>query len=145
MSSRREREVRVRLDGLLSESQLDIVKGIVFGQLIGSAGDLRLLNKLPDPKGAVREVAALGRLTYWLHMGEIHVPDRVAVEVVSRLAVEVDGMNEAAETTGGDPVAEHEAMWAFVNLFSDWPADAEVEDPPWVERALGEAKGGGRK
>jgi hypothetical protein len=143
--SRHEREVRVRLDGLLSEGQLEIVREIVFCQLIGMAGDLRLLNKLPDPKRAVREVAALGRLAFWLEYREILVPDRIAREVMLRLAREVDGMNEEGESTGGDPAAEHHAMWAFVNLLSDWPAAAEVEVAFRKRQTSAESKAGGEK
>ncbi|MBS1861209.1 MAG: hypothetical protein JSS68_05790 [Actinobacteria bacterium] len=145
MSGHEERRVRVRLDGLLTEDQLEIVCDIVFGALIGCAGDLKVLNKMPDPKGAIREVAALARLSYWLEMGEMHVPDRLARKVMSRLPTEIDGMNERAETTGGDPAAEHEAMWAFVNLLSNWPVAAEVEDPPRVRRALVDSNAGGGK
>lgn len=126
--SMRERQTRVRLDGLLSDGQLKIVRELVLSQLIGSAGDLRLLNRLPDPRRAVREVAALGRLAFWLGYREILVPDQIAREVMSRLATEVDGMNEQGDTTGGDPPAEHEALWAFVGLFTDWPTAAEVQN-----------------
>jgi hypothetical protein len=142
--SRREREVRVRLEGLLSEGQLEIVSDIVFGQLMGSAGDLALLNKMRDPKRAVREVAALGRLSYWLEYREILVPDRIAREVMSRLAAEVDGMNEQGDTTGGDPKAEHDAMWAFVSLLSDWPVAAQVEEVFSIDPTPAESKGGGK-
>jgi hypothetical protein len=143
--SRRERDTRVRLDGLMSEGQLEIVREIVFGQLIGSAGDLELLHKHSHPKRAVREVAALGRLAFWLEWREILVPDRVAQEVMTRLATEVDGMNERAESTGGDPVAEHDAMWTFVDLLSDWPAAAEVEDALSQMRSSAESRAGGER
>lgn len=140
--SRREREVRVRLDGLLSESQMEIVKDTVLGQLIGCAGDLALLYKARDPKRAVREVAALGRLAFWLEWREILVPDRIAREVMLRLAREVDGMNQQRETTGGDPAAEHDAMWGFVNLLSEWPAAAEVRGAPSIDPSSTEGKEG---
>jgi hypothetical protein len=143
--SRREREVRVRLDGMMSEAQTVIVYEVVLSQLIGSAGDLRMLNKLRDPRQAVREVAALGRLTFWLEYREILVPDRIARELVERLAREVDEMNEDGESTGGDPSAEHDAMWTFVGLFSDWPAAAEVHDVLWERQVSSEEKAcGGR-
>jgi len=132
----------LRLDGLLSEGQLEIVHDIVISQLIGSAGDLRLLNRLPDPKAAVREVSALGRLAFWLGWREILVPDRIAREVMLRLATEVDAMNEGGETTGGDPAAEHDAMWAVAELFSDWPAAAEVPDPASEDPTTMEPEGG---
>jgi hypothetical protein len=137
----RDREVRVRLDGLMSEAQAEIVHEVVLTQLIGSAGDLRLLNKSPDPRWAVREVAALARITFWLEYREILVPDRIAREVMTRLAREIDAMNAEGDSSGGDPAAEHEAMWTFVGLFSDWPSAAEVRDIVWA-RATSE-KGGG--
>lgn len=141
--SGREREVRVRLDGLMSEAQTEIVYEVVLSQLIGSAGDLRILNKHRDPRKSVREVAALGRLTFWLEYREILVPDRIAREVMLRLAREVDGMNEDGESTGGDPAAEHDAMWTFVKLFSDWPATAEVHDVVWERQNSAESRAGG--
>ncbi len=141
--TRREREVRVRLDGLMSETQTKIVYEVVLTQLIGSAGDLRLLNKNPDPRRAVREVAALGRLTFWLEYREILVPDLIAREVMVRLAREIDEMNEEGDSTGGDPAAEHEAMWTFVGLLSDWPSAAEVQDIVWRKESS-EKAGGGR-
>jgi hypothetical protein len=49
--SRRERDTRVRLDRMTDE-QIEILRRNVFGALVGKAGDLRLLNKNPDPKGA---------------------------------------------------------------------------------------------
>jgi hypothetical protein len=143
--SRREREVRVRLDGLLSEGQIEIVSGVVFGQLIGSAGDLDILHKAPDPKRAVREVAALARLAFWLEWREVLVPDRIAREVMLRLAREIDGMNECGETTGGDPAAEHDAMWSFVNLLSEWPSAAEVRGAPSIGPSSAAAGEGGEE
>lgn len=140
-----EREVRVRLDGLMSEAQIEIVYEVVLSQLIGGAGDLQILNKHRDPKQAIREVAALGRLTFWLEYREILVPDRVAREVMVRLAREVDEMNDQGDSTGGDPSAEHDAMWAYVGLFSDWPAGAEVHDVIWERQASSEEKAGGER
>jgi hypothetical protein len=137
-----ERETRVRLDGLLSDGQLEIVREIVFGQLMGQAGDLVLLNQYRDPKRAIKEVAALGRLAFWLEWGEIVVPDRIAREVMLRIAREVDGMNEQGDTTGGDPVAEHDALWDFVGLLSDWPAAAQVQDVLSINPTTAESKGG---
>jgi len=99
--SRREREVLVGLAGLLSDGRLGVVRDIVSARSIGCAGDLDLLNKLPDPRRAVREVAALGRLAFWPGYDEIHVPDRTAREVMVRLGREVDGMNGRGDTTGG--------------------------------------------
>jgi len=50
--------------GCCLRTKQKIVHNIVFGSLIGSAGDLHLINQLRHPKRAVREVAALGRLAY---------------------------------------------------------------------------------
>src|ERR1700760_92752 len=93
---RRERDTRVRLEGMTDE-QLDIVRRNVFGALVGKAGDLRHLHKLRDPKGAIREVSALGRLAFWLEHGEIVVPDKTAREVAEGLAEGVDALNECEE------------------------------------------------
>jgi hypothetical protein len=130
----------------MSEAQIEIVRDIVLGQLVGQADDLALLNQHPDPKQAIREVAALGRLAYWLaYYGEIVVPDRFARKLMQRTAREIDDMNQSAESTGGDPEAEHDAMAAFVGLFSDWPAAAEVHDVRWEREDSRELKAGGSK
>lgn len=97
--TRRERETRVWLDGM-SEEQLEIVRRNVFGALVGKAGDLRLLHKLRDPKGAIREVAALGRLAFWLEHGQVLVPDRAAREVAQGLAEGVDALNGGRKSPG---------------------------------------------
>jgi hypothetical protein len=114
--SRRERDTRVRLEGM-SEEQLEIVRPNVFAALVGKAGDLRLLHKHPDPMGAIREVAALGRLAFWLEHGEILVPDKAAREV----AEGVDAMNEWEEVVERweEAMAEHDALHPFVAYFSD--------------------------
>jgi hypothetical protein len=141
--SGRQREVRVRLDGLMSEAQIEIVRDIVFGQLVSQADDLSLLNQYRDPKKAIREVAALGRLAFWLeYYGEVVVPDGFARRLMQRTAREIDEMNQSAESTGGDPEAEHDAMAAFVGLFSDWPAAAEVHDVRWEREHSTELKAG---
>jgi hypothetical protein len=113
--SRRERDTRVRLEGM-TEAQLEIVRRSVFGALVGKAGDLRLLHKNPDPKWAIREVAALGRLAFWLEHGEVLVPDRVAREVAQELADGVDAMNEWEEVVERyeEAMAEHDALHAFI-------------------------------
>lgn len=46
------------------------------------------------------------------------------------------------ETSAGDPLAEHDAMWAYVNLFSDWSAVAEVSDARRAKTGLGGVEGG---
>jgi hypothetical protein len=118
----------------MSEKQLEIVRGNVFGALVGKAGDLRLLHKLRDPKGAIREVAALGRLAFWLEHGQILVPDRTAREVAQGLAEGVDWLNEWEEVVERyeEAMAEHDALHAFVAHFvesgSGEPTAAERGD-----------------
>ena len=118
--SRRERETRVRLDGM-SEEQREIIRRSVFGALVGKAGDLRLLHQHPDPKRAIREVAALGRLAFWLEYDEVVVPDRAAREVARGLAEGIDALNEWEEVARRyeKAMAEHDALHAFVAYFSD--------------------------
>lgn len=127
--SRRERDTRVRLDGM-SEEQIEIVRRNVFGALVGKAGDLDLLDKDPDPKRAIREVAALGRLAFWLEYGEVLVPDRAAHEVALWLAEGVDATNEWEEIARRyeAAVAEHDALHSFVAHFSDAGESREPED-----------------
>lgn len=109
----RERDIRVRLDGM-SEEQLEIVRRSVFGALVGKAGDLRLLHKHHDPKGAIREVAALGRLAFWLEHGEVVLPDRAARKVAEELAAGIDALNEWEEVVERyeEAMAEHDALHA---------------------------------
>jgi hypothetical protein len=123
--TRRERETSVRLDGM-SEEQLEIVRRNVFGALVGKAGDLRLLRKLRDPKGAIREVAALGRLAFWLEHGQVLVPDRAAREVAEGMAEGIDALNEWEEVVERyeEAMAEHDALRAFVTYFTDGGRDA---------------------
>jgi len=116
--SRRERETRVRLDEM-SEEQLGIVRGVVFGELVGKAGDLRVLNQFPDPKRAIREVAALGRLAFWLEHGEVLVPDRTAREVMARIVEDVEEMDAELLEHYEEAVAEHDALRAFVAYFPE--------------------------
>lgn len=118
--SRRERDTRISLDGM-SEEQLEIVRRNVFGALVGKAGDLRLLHKHRDPKGAIREVAALGRLAFWLEHGQLLVHDRAAREVAKGLAEGVDALNEweGVARRYEEAMAEHDALHAFVACFVD--------------------------
>jgi hypothetical protein len=124
--SRRERGTRVPLDGM-TEAQLRIVRDAVFDELIIKAGDLRLLHKHPDPKRGIKEVAALGRLAYWLEHGQVLVPDRAAREVAQHLAEGVDAMNEWEEVVERyeEAMAEHDALHAFVAYLSDVDLDAD--------------------
>jgi hypothetical protein len=58
--------------------------------LIARAGVLRLLKPSPDPRREIREVAALGRLAFWLNIGEVLVPDRAARGLIAELVGEAD-------------------------------------------------------
>jgi hypothetical protein len=112
---------RIELDGRLSDDQLRAVLKEVTGTLAGRTGDLRLLHKTAEPEREVSEIAALARLAFWLVRGEIQVPDRVAQEMVVRLAESSDELNEWEELRERheDGVAEHEALLAFAGIFSD--------------------------
>jgi hypothetical protein len=120
--SRRELGRRIGLD--LSDEQLEIVRDRVFGALIGRAGDLRQLNRHRDPRRAVREVAALGRLAFWLHHGEIRVPDRTAHAIAVGLAEEVEASNQEWIEAWEDAVAENAALRAFASSFEGVGPDA---------------------
>jgi hypothetical protein len=120
--SRRELR-RVRVDDL-SEEQLEIVRDAVSGALVARAADLRHLKKAPDRKWAIKEVAALGRLAFWLDGGEILVPDRTARKVMARIAREVDEMDESLFERYEEAVAEHDALHAFVARFEEVDGDA---------------------
>jgi hypothetical protein len=124
--SRRERDTRVTLDGM-TEAQLRIVRDAVFDELIIKAGDLRLVHKHPDPKRAIRKVAALGRLAFWLEHGQVLVPDRVARDVAQELADGVDAMNEWEEVfeRHEEAMAEHDALHAFVAYLADTDRDPD--------------------
>lgn len=111
--SRRERETHIRLDGM-SEEERGIVREEVIGQLVGKAADLHLLHKHADPKRAIREVAALGRLAFWLHHAEVVVPDRRARELMERIAEEVDDLHRDVYEGYEEAVAEHDALRAFL-------------------------------
>jgi hypothetical protein len=121
--SRRELSGTVRLDDL-SEAQLEIIRGTVTGTLVARAGDLRHLNRAPDPRWTVKEVAALGRLASWLDRGEILVPDRTAWKVMSRIAREVDDMDEDLIERYEEAVAEHDALHALVARLGEVDPDA---------------------
>lgn len=111
----------IELDGRLSEDQLRIVLKEVTGMLAGRTGDLPLLDKHPDPGREVGEIAALARLAFWLARGEVQVPDRVAHEVVVRLAESSEELNEWEELRELYEAerAEHEALLAFARVLSD--------------------------
>jgi hypothetical protein len=111
--SGRERDIRVRLDEL-SEDQLECVRDAVFGALASRTGDLARLNQLSDPKREIKEVAALGRLSYWLEVGEVLIPDRTAREVMSRIAEEVEEMDAELFERYEEAVAGHRALHTFV-------------------------------
>jgi hypothetical protein len=109
----------------MTEAQLEIVRDAVFGELVGKAGDLRLLHKHPDPRRAIRDVAALGRLAFWLEHGQVLVPDRAAREMARYLAEGVDARNEWEEVVERyeEAVAEYDALHAFLAHLSDRAAD----------------------
>jgi hypothetical protein len=119
--SRRERETRVPLDGLSGE-QLSILREGASSHLIGAAGDLRLLANHDDPERAVREVAALGRLNFWLHHGEVLVPDRTVRELVARRTTETIYLDELKETYDRE-LAEQEAWLALLAHFATGAED----------------------
>ncbi|HEY2479468.1 MAG TPA: hypothetical protein VGI17_12155 [Solirubrobacterales bacterium] len=119
--SRRERETRVRLDGM-SEEQLAIVRDTLLGMLVGRASDLHLLNKHPDPRGAIKQVAALGRLAFWLDDGVVVVPDWAAREVMGRIVEEIEEMDADLIERYGEAVAQHVALRAFLAHLSEGAA-----------------------
>lgn len=121
--SRRERATSVPLDGL-SGGQLDFLRETVGDELIGRARDLRLLHGLPDPKGAIREVAALGRLAFWLHHGEIRIPDRAARDVMARISEEFRQMDEGLFERYERAIVQHDALRAFAACFEEVEGDA---------------------
>jgi hypothetical protein len=111
----------IELVGRLSDDQLRIARRAVTGALAGRAGDLRLLGRSPDPERAVGEVAALARLAFGIERRELEVPDRIARELMSRLAAEVDDMNEWEELAERyeQGIAEHDALVALAAIFTD--------------------------
>jgi hypothetical protein len=116
--TRRERETHVRLDAM-SEEQVELVRDEVIGQLIGKAADLHLLNKYADPRRAIREVAALGRLAFWLEDGKVAVPDRPARELMARIGRELEESDQDLLESAEEAVARHEALRAFVAYLAD--------------------------
>jgi hypothetical protein len=127
--SPRERETRVRLDGMSAE-QLYIVRRDAFGALVGKAGDLPLLDRSSDPKGAIREVAALARIAFWLQFDEAVLPERAGREVAQGLAAGVDALGEWEEVVERyeEAIAEHEAPHAFVAYFPEAGRSGAAED-----------------
>jgi hypothetical protein len=110
--SRRERETRVSLDRL-SEEQMSTLREGANGWLIGKAEDLRLLHSEDDPKRVIKEVAALGRLTFGLERGEVFVPDLMVRELVARRTTETIYLDELKERYDRE-LAEHEAWTALL-------------------------------
>ncbi|MBS1888804.1 MAG: hypothetical protein JSU06_16595 [Actinobacteria bacterium] len=125
MSGRRERDTKARLERL-SEEQISFVRREVFSALYGRAGNLARLNRLPDPKAAIREVAALGRLAESLQDGGVRVPDRAAAEVAVGLAADVDDLHayEQIYERCERAMWEHDAIHALVRLFGEADRDA---------------------
>jgi hypothetical protein len=116
--SRRERETHVRLDGKMSEAQLEIVRDDVIGRLIGKAEDLHLLHREPDPERIVREVAALGRLAFWLGEGEVVVPDRTARDLMARIVEDLEDIDRPLFERHEEAVARQDALRTFVAYLS---------------------------
>jgi hypothetical protein len=102
----------------MSEEQIEVVRDGIIGALIGQAGDLSLLHRDRDPKAAIREVAALGRLAYWLGIGEVLVPDRSARALVVRMARERVEIDEHLVGRYEEAVAEHRAWRVFAEHVS---------------------------
>lgn len=74
----------------MSEEQIEIVRDTVSGVLVGKAADLRLLHKHAEPRRAIREVGALGRLALWLEQGQ--VVDGIRMRVKPELnVIDADG------------------------------------------------------
>lgn len=110
--SRRERETRVPLDGLTGE-QAAILREDTGDLLIARAEDLRLLHRDEDPKRAVREVAALGRLAFGLGRGEVLVPDPTVRRLVARRTTETIHLEEVRREYELE-LAHHEAWLALL-------------------------------
>jgi hypothetical protein len=126
-------DAQIRLDGRLSEDQLRIAHEAVMGQLIGRTGDLRLLDKNPEPERELAELAALSRLASVLEVGRIDGPDPIAQRVAAGLAdaageiVEYEEHRERYE----EGVAEREALRALAEIFpGDTGVEGEEEPPP---------------
>lgn len=100
------------LDGLTGEQLLSLRRQ-ADGWLVVAAEDLRLLHREADPRRAVREVAALGRLTRALGRGELAVPDRVVRDLVGRRTAETILLEELREEYERE-LAEHEAWLALL-------------------------------
>jgi hypothetical protein len=116
----------VEFPGRLSDDQLRIVRKEVTGLLAGRTGDLRLLDKHPEPEREIAEIAALARLAFSLDRGKIEVPDPLAQEMVERLVEGSKELNEWEELRERYEagVAEQEALVAFADFFSGGPGGA---------------------
>ena len=118
---------RIEPAGTFSDDQLQIIRATVTRSLAGRTGDLGLrLKKRPEVPDAreVGEIAALARLAFGLEQGELEVPDRIAGELMSRIAAEVAHENEVEEIVERyeEGIAEHEALVAFASIFSEGSA-----------------------
>jgi len=122
---RRERSARVSLDHLTLE-QMEIVRSAVRGALIGQAGDLRLLHSHHEPRAAIREVAALGRLAFWLEHEQILVPDALARRIAGFLAEGAEARNAEIIGRYEEAVAESDALRLFAAAFDRRGVDLDV-------------------
>lgn|GEM_PF-3282102 len=121
--SRRERDARVRLDGISGE-QAGIARASLTDFLVAQAEDLRLLHTVEDPEGAIREVAALARMVAALRDGQLAVPDPAAREVMARIAGEVEEMDEELVERYEEAVAERRALCAFLAFLGEAGGEA---------------------
>jgi hypothetical protein len=117
VTGRRERDTEARLEGV-TDDQLAFIRRMVFQSLYSRAGNLQTLNEHPDPKGSVREVAALGRLAESLEGGSVRIPDRAVADAALGIAEDVDAIHETEGVYEQyeQALSEHEAMHALVRL-----------------------------
>jgi hypothetical protein len=119
--TRREFSRCIELD--LTEQQLEILRKAIIGTLAARAADLRLLHGDRDPKAAIRNVAALGRLVWWLENGQAVVPDRTAWDLMSQMEKDVIEMDEALFENYERARAEHDALRAVLAHFEGGGVD----------------------
>jgi hypothetical protein len=112
--SRRERTERVPLDGL-GEKQKATVLECATDWLVTLANDLCRYGP-GDTVRVTDEIAALGRLTFWLRIGTVAVPDEGVRAVVERRLGETGHLDEL-EKEYEEELAEHDAWRAIGSYF----------------------------
>jgi hypothetical protein len=122
---RRERSARVSLDHL-TDDQMEIVRSAVWCALVGQAADLRVLHSHPEPKAAIKEVAALGRLAFWLEHGQVLVPDPIARRFAGVLAEGADARNAEIIERYEEAVVESEALHLLAAAFDRRGVDLDA-------------------